>query len=338
MQLKPTIIACALFPFFANATSLPPAAESAGSVRDAVIQDLKGQIEESMKSDPSLEINVDKVDYNVDSEVASFQGVEMISTSKNEPFRLVIDSIEATHSADALGENVNTIFVPKDGFLSIDGMHFDTKYLMSAEGLAAQGVSPSEIEEYEFILDYFNGDDDFISSNLNMKFKEMKDKRMMSATSLDIENVGEFKLQMEMSGVYGLHGKSVEDQNLPMLAMSTLGINTLSAEFATVDLNGALDVFAKSSNVSREQFVLGMQKEMKNLLKKDELTLSESYRLKLLLASYTAITEEKEIVMSFSSKNINMSTIMGVMGQSTVSDQEGYMKDVLAFDFNVAVK
>ena len=135
-----------------------------------------------------------------------------------------------------------------------------------------------------------------------------------------------------VGGIYALNGSSLTDQNLPMLAMGSLSLDSLTFGFTSSGLSEFVDLYLSQENKSKSELLSDIQSELDKVSAKGTQLYKDEVTTKLYSALYESINGGKEFNVSFSIKNINMGTVMALMSQQSEQQQSKFMRDTLQLD------
>jgi len=343
-NLKLSLISLAFIPLFSSATSLA-VLDDVSAKEEIVINDVKQQLAEFSVADPSLDVTYGDIDYDLASEVLTVSNMVLSSTVPNSAMSIKIDEIKGSQSPNVSVAGNETIQIREKGFLTINGFHFDAQGML--EEMAndpKQGLGAEDIKEASFFVDYFSGDDDFITANVKSNYVKAKENGMLSTSHVTVENVGDLRMSVDVAGVYSFNGKSLNDENLHMSAMGVIGINDFSLDFTTSGINTFLDYLEKSgatidgNPIVRDDLVFKLRQLVAKAMKVDDRSSIDNYTLNFLQSILIALTNDKEVQVSMSMGNINFGSAMGLMGQSSEEAQAKYLQDVFDFELKFNAK
>tara|TARA_Y100001934_G_C12262859_1_gene730924 strand:- start:380 stop:1372 length:993 start_codon:yes stop_codon:yes gene_type:complete len=307
--------------------------QSEDEIKQSVIDSVKKEFDGAMRDDPSLTIKTENIDYDVKHEILTVTGMEAVSTSTTDPFRVIVDRVQSVHPSVLANKPLDEIFIPKNGFVSIEGMKIDVDYLLaSMKNDPNQVYTESDLAESKAYLDYFKGDDAFVRIDLRSDVNGDESQGLTSLSVVDVENVGTINVNANVGGIYALNGSSLTDQNLPMLAMGSLSLDSLTFGFTSSGLSEFVDLYLSQENKSKSELLSDIQSELDKVSAKGTQLYKDEVTTKLYSALYESINGGKEFNVSFSIKNINMGTVMALMSQQSEQQQSKFMRDTLQLD------
>lgn len=335
-MVKKSIIAATLASICLT-TAVSAHASKRSPVELQVVKDVRGQMQQAMDVDPDLNIKYGFLGYLTYEQLITIKDLVITSSNEKEPFRVVFDEVQATHIPQSDKEQ-DIIAIPEKGILSFNGMHIDVDYIANALAQSdEQSVSKKEIEQATTMMNYFKGDDQYLSSNYLLDYKKGDGNDLNTNMTLSVENLGHMNLSATVAGAYMLNGKSVNDNQLMMKLMGVLGVNDLSMKAATSDFLDMVEyIYTNSQDPNGDAYdmkdaMAHLQTQIDQFTRKDTLSLSERYILDAMESVKIAVTQDKEVTIDVSATNLNFATLMGFMSQETIEDKEQYLSDVFSF-------
>lgn len=307
--------------------------QSEQAIEQSVIDSVQKEFDGMMRDDPSLKIKTENIDYDVKHEILTITGMEAVSTSTTDPFRVVIDRAQSVHPSVLAEKPLDEIFIPTSGFVSIEGMKIDVDYLLaSMKNDPNQLYSEEDFSESKAYLDYFKGDDAFVRIDLRSDVNGDESQGLTSLSTINVENMGTVNINAKVGGIYALNGSSVTDQNLPMLAMGSLSLDSMTFGFTSSGLSDFVDLYLAQENMTKAALLSDIQSELDKAKSSDVPLYRDEITTKLYSALYESISSGKEFNVSFSIQNINMGTVMALMSQQSEGKQSEFMRNTLRLD------
>jgi hypothetical protein len=340
MKFKKSVILAAMLPLMVSAKS------DVEQPTDPVVAKIEQDIAEFVgKDDTDIEIKYDDISYYPKNQIVVISDVELIEGEAGNKITTKIDKISFSHIPLVSDGEKNTISIPEKGLFSVEGLYVNYNEIVAAAKAEVQAEGKDikhqkeEIQRLETYLGYFAGDDELLSSDFNYQFQKSESSSFISSSSMSVENAGSLSITSEISGIYNvLNGKSMDDPNLAFQTMATVSIDDVQINFTTAKLRGITQLYLDEQGISMQDMLSNLENNLefidKNVTSSDNKFIT-SFRKDLMSAFKDGIHNNKELSVTFSLKNINMGTVMGLMQTQDMNKKSDYVLDVFDLDYAV---